>query len=61
MEHEALNLIHEGKNVMFTFKSEAEEFAKKFDLQITYNDGEFTDDEHYEVKGYKSNLYWIAQ
>lgn len=55
MEH-----IWKGEDLMFTFKSEAEQFAEINDLQLIYNDGDMIDDEHYEIRGFKSKLYWIA-
>lgn len=55
MEH-----IWAGENLMFTFKSEAIQFAEVNHLELIYNDGEFIDNEHFEVRGYKSKLYWIA-
>ena len=54
MEH-----IWAGENLMFTFKSEAIQFAEVNHLELIYNDGEFIDNEHFEVRGYKSKLYWI--
>lgn len=60
MENEILKHIHEGKDIMFTFKSTAERFAQHYKLEIEYNDGEFIDDEHYIVKKYNAKIYWIA-
>lgn len=55
MEH-----IWAGENLMFTFKSEAVQFAEANHLELIYNDGGMIDDEHFEVRGYKSKIYWIA-
>jgi hypothetical protein len=55
MEH-----VWAGENLMFTFKSEAIQFAEINDLKIVYNDGEMLDSEHFDIIGYKSKLYWIA-
>lgn len=52
--------IWKGQNLLFTFKSEAIQFAEINHLELIYKDGEFIDDEHYEIRGYKSKLYWIA-
>lgn len=60
MNNEALKMVFEHKNLMFTFKSEAEQFAKQNKLEYEYSDGEFIDNEHYTIKGYGSKLYWIA-
>lgn len=60
MDKESLGHLQKGESLLFTFKHDAERFAKRNNLKIIYNDGEFIDDEHYEVKGYKANLYWIA-
>lgn len=60
MDKKILEHLQKGENVLFTFKLDAERFAKRNDLTIIYNDGEFIDNEHYMVKGYNANLYWIA-
>lgn len=60
MKNEALKMVFEHKDLMFTFKSEAEQFAKQNKLEYEYNDGEFIDNEHFIIKGYGSKLYWIA-
>lgn len=61
MYKETLTLIYEGEDIMFTFKSEAESFAIQHKLEIVYDDGGMIDEEHYNVKGFKSKLYWIAR
>lgn len=58
--NETLKLVQEGKHILFTFKSEAEQFAKQAKLKIIYDDGSFIEQEHYDVKGYNAKLYWIA-
>lgn len=57
---ETLKYIYAGEDLLFTFKSEIIDFAIKNGLTITYDDGGMIDDEHYNVKGSKSKLYWVA-
>lgn len=60
-KNEIMECIWKGENILFTFKSEAEQFAAANDLQLFYNDGDLLDEEHYEVRGFKSKFYWIAR
>lgn len=61
MNNDAMSLILEGKDILFTFRSEAEEFARKNKLEIEIHECEFDDEDHILVKGYGAKLYWIAR
>lgn len=56
-----MEMLEKGEGLLFTFKSEAEEFATRNKLNITLIDEDLTDDKHFEVKGYKGGLYWVAE
>lgn len=57
---EALKLVHEGKDLLFTFKQDAIDFLMRNCLQASLIEADMTDEDHFEIVGYKSKLYWVA-
>lgn len=60
MDKETLEMLDCGEDILFTFKNEAIAFAQRTKLTIEYKEGDLIDNEHFNVKGYKGKIYWIA-
>lgn len=56
----SLELLYEGKDLLFTFKQDAIDFINRNNLKAELIEADILDEDHFAIDGYKSKLYWIA-